>query len=115
MPDRAPPSDCDNTLIAKPESGHSVAKQTLSVMKNRAIDNSNKKQKSTSPEEAQPTKRTNTQDSSICSMTELKQIEERLHTSLTTSLTSSLTSNLKEELKGIVSESIKGAVDTLKI
>ena len=46
-------------------------------------------------------------------MTELKQMEERLHTSLTTSLTMSLTSHLKEELKGIVSESIKVAVDTL--
>ena len=40
-------------------------------------------------------------------------MEERLHTSLTSSLTTSLTSNLKEELKGIASESIKGAVDTL--
>ena len=46
-------------------------------------------------------------------MSDLKQMEERLHTSLTTSLTMSLTTNLKEELKGIVSESIKGAVDTL--
>ena len=46
-------------------------------------------------------------------MSELKQMEERLHTSLTTSLTTSITSNLKEELKGIISESIQGAVDTL--
>ena len=41
-------------------------------------------------------------------------MEERLHTSLTNSLTTSLTSNLKEGLKAIVSESIKGAVDTIK-
>ena len=40
-------------------------------------------------------------------------MEERLHTSLTMSLTTSITSNLKEELKGIISESIQRAVDTL--
>ena len=90
-----------------------MAANIPSVTTNSTADDSNKKQKNTLPDEVQPTKRTNIQDSPICSMTELKQMEERLHTSLTTSLTMSLTSNLKEELKGIVSESIKGAVDTL--
>ena len=111
MPDKAPLSVCDSTVTAGPE--YPVAANIPSVTTNSTADDSNKKRKNTSPDEVQPTKRTNIQDSPICSMTELKQTEERLHTSLTTSLTMSLTSNLKEELKGIVSESIKGAVDTL--
>ena len=86
---------------------------TLSVTTDSTTDNGNNKRKNTSPEEGQPTKRTNTQDSPICSMTDMKQMEERLHTSLTNSLMTSLTSSLREELKGIVSDSIKGAVDTL--
>ena len=108
MPDRASPKDCDSTQTVTQEPG-----ETVNVTTNSATDDSNKKRKNTSPEEVQPSKWTNTQNSPICSMSELKQMEERLHTSLTNSLTTSLTSNLKEELKGIVSESIKGAVDTL--
>ena len=110
-PDKAPFSVCDSTVTAGRE--YPMAVNIPSVMTNSTADDSNKKQKNTLPDEVQPSKRTNIQDSPICSMTELKQMEERLHTSLTTSLTMSLTSNLKEELKGIVSESIKGAVDTL--
>ena len=110
-PDKAPISVCDGTVTAGRE--YPMAVNIPSVTTNSTADDSNKKRKNTSPDEVQPTKRTNIQDSPICSMTELKQMEERLHTSLTTSLTMSLTSNLKEELKGIVSESIKGAVDTL--
>ena len=114
MPDRTPQSDCDNTLTAeKPDSGYLGIDEEHNVMTNSALDDSNKKRKNTSPEEAQPIKRTNMQESLICSMTELIQMEERLHTSLMTSLTSSLTTNLRDELRGIVSESIKGAVDTL--
>ena len=111
MPDKAPLSACDNTVIAGCE--QSLAANKPSVTTNSTADDTNKKWKNTSPEEVQPTKRTNTQGSPVCSMTELKQMEERLHTSLTTSFMTSLTSNLKEELKGIVSESIKGAVDML--
>ena len=47
MPDRASQSDCDNTLIAKPESGESKVRDTLSVTTNSATDNSNKKRKNT--------------------------------------------------------------------
>ena len=111
MPDKAPLSVCDSTVTEGRE--NPVAANKPSVMTNSTADDSSKKRKNTSPDEVQPTKRTYAKDSPICSMTELKQMEERLHTSLTTSLTMSLTSNLKEELKGIVSESIKGAVDTL--
>ena len=110
-PDKAPFSVCDSTVTAGRE--YPVAVNIPSVTTNSTADDSNKKRKNTSPDEVQPTKRTNIQDSSIYSMTELKQMEERLHTSLTTCLTKSLTSNLKEELKGIVSESIKRVVDTL--
>ena len=76
-------------------------------------DETTKKRKHASPEETQPPKRSNTQETPPYSMAELKQMEERLHTSLTSSLTTSLTQNLREELNGIVNDSIKGAVDML--
>ena len=120
MPNKTSLIVCDNTVAAgSAETVGSEQNDTItalnigSVTTNNTAEDSTKKPKNTSPEEVQPTKRTNTQVSPTYSMSDLKQMEERLHTSLTTSLTMSLMTNLKEELKGIVSESIKGAVDTL--
>ena len=96
-PDKVPLSACDNIVIAGTE--HSITENKPSVTTKSTIDDSNKKMEKYITEEVQPTKRTNTQDSPICSMTELKQMEEKLHTSLTTSLTMSLTSNLKQRIK----------------
>ena len=61
MPDKAPPSACDNTVIAGCQ--QSIAANKPSVTTKSTKSNSNKKRKNTSPEEVQPTKRTNTQDS----------------------------------------------------
>ena len=115
-PDKTTQGACDNIPTAESnELAHLKAEETETenVMTHNSAEDSTKKRKNTSPEETQPTKRTNTQDSPIYSMAELKQMEERLHASLTSSLTTSLTTNLREELKDIVSDSIKGAVDTL--
>ena len=78
-PDKAPLSVCDSTVTAGCE--YPMAANKPSVTTNSTADDSNKKRKNTSLDEVQPTKRTNIQDSLICSMTELKQMEERLHTS----------------------------------
>ena len=105
---------CDN--IRTKETDHiktQVDNSIVTVTTDSAQDETIKKRKHNSAEEVHPPKRSNMQDTPPYSVAELKQMEDRLHTSLTSSLTMSLTQNLQEELKGIVNDSIKGAVDTL--
>ena len=54
MPDKAPLSVCDSTVIAGRE--YPVAANIPSVTTSSTADDSNKKWKNTSPDEVQPTK-----------------------------------------------------------
>ena len=104
---------CDKNRTDKSSSSTHQKSLPRTVTTNNTQEDSIKKRKHTSPEESNPPKRSNTQNTPPYNMAELKQMEDQLHTSLTTSLTSSLTQNLREELKEIINDSIKSAVDTL--